>query len=75
MSHAMMKGALPNNLANEVSDAIYKALKSGMETDEAVCVVIAVAADYARGAYGDGYLPELAKVITSRPAHAPAAKE
>jgi hypothetical protein len=53
-------------LGNAVSDAIHAALKKGMEIDEACCCVVAVAADYARGEYGDDYLPQLAQVITRR---------
>jgi hypothetical protein len=59
-------GALPAELANAVSDAIAFAIKRGMEVDEAVCVAIGVAADYARGEYGDGFLKDLADVITAR---------
>jgi hypothetical protein len=53
-------------LATAISDAIHAALKRGMEMDEAVSCVVAVAADYARGEYGNDYLPKLATVITRR---------
>lgn len=59
-------GHLPNTLANAVSDAIHAALEGGMETDEAVCVVAGVAADYGRGEYGAGYLKNLAGVVLER---------
>jgi hypothetical protein len=63
---SITSGTLPNKLAEAVSAAIYSAMQSGMEPDEACCIVAAVAADYARGGYGDEYLPHLAKVITDR---------
>lgn len=53
-------------LGNAVSDAIHAALKRGMAVDEAVCCVVAVAADYGRGEYGDDYLPQLAEVVVRR---------
>jgi hypothetical protein len=54
------------DLANAVSDAVNAALKRGMAADEAACVVVQVAADYARGAYGNAYLLELAQVVIDR---------
>ncbi len=63
---SLLTGELPARLANEVSDAIHRALQSGMEADEAACVAAAVAADYARRAYGDEYLPALASVVARR---------
>ena len=63
---AIATGILPRTLANSVSDAIAAAMKLGMEPDEAACIVVAVAADYARCYYGDKYLPHLAKAVTSR---------
>lgn len=63
---ATVSGKLPANLANMVADAIYSALIAGMEPDEACCVAVAVAADYARHFYGDAYMVDLAKVITER---------
>ena len=63
---AMTAGRLPNELANAISDAINSAIERGMEPDEAACISVAVAADYARGYYGDAYLPHLAKAVTAR---------
>lgn len=56
-------GALPRDLGNGVSDAIHAALIRGMEIDEAACIVIAVACDYARGQYGDAFLESLVKIV------------
>jgi hypothetical protein len=56
-------GAAHAALANSVSDAI---VASGLDVDVAVCVVAAVAADYARMDLGDGYLPQLAEVVLTR---------
>jgi hypothetical protein len=53
----------------EISDAIHRATKRGMRVDEAACVVVSVAADYARGAYGDEYLESLCTVIRERAQH------
>lgn len=61
-----MRGQLPNELAQAVSAAIFQALQKGMEPDEAACVVVAVATDYARNAYGPEYLPLLASVVIAR---------
>lgn len=61
-------GRLPTSLANDVSDAIAKALRKGMEIDEAACVVLSVACDYARNEYGDEYLESLAKLIAAQAA-------
>lgn len=62
----ILSGQLPTDLANEVSDAIHRALERGMDVDEAVCVVAAVAADYARSEYGDAFLPQLASIVTAQ---------
>lgn len=72
MNEARISGALPTMLANAVSGAITAALERGMEMDEACCVAVAVIADYARFAYGAGYLDELAFVLRER-ANAPQA--
>lgn len=64
--HSVISGPMVAKLSNDVSDAIHAALKKGMETDEVCCVVIAVAADYARLDYGPAYLHELAAVILRR---------
>jgi hypothetical protein len=53
-------------LGNEISDAIFRAISAGMGIDDAVCIVAAVAADYARGEYGDEYLKSLAQVVTKQ---------
>jgi hypothetical protein len=53
-------------LANAVSDAIAEAQKAGLRIDEAVCIVAGVAADYARGEYGDAYLTLLAEVVSDQ---------
>lgn len=66
MGKMTVTGRLPNDLANSVSDAIHAAQQAGMECDEAVCVAIGVAADYARIEYGDGYLLALCDVLMSR---------
>lgn len=63
---AVMSGPLPAILSNAVSDAIFEALENGMEVDEAACVVVSVAADYAREGYGNDYLSELAEVVRHR---------
>lgn len=62
--HATVTGETPAILGNAVSDAIYAATSKGMGIDEAVSVVVAVAADYARDAYGPEYVVELAKALT-----------
>lgn len=61
-----LTGELPTTLANAISDAIHAALDRGMEVDEAVCVSLAVCADYGRGHYGDEYLDDMADIITSK---------
>lgn len=65
MSGQLVLGRGPNfaNLANTISDAIFAALERGMEPDEAVSCVVAVAADYGREAYGDNYLKGLAGIV------------
>lgn len=63
-------GELPNELANAISNAIAAALKKGLGTDIATCIAVGVAADYARGQYGNLYLPQLASVVIAR-AHEP----
>ena len=62
-SNSTLTGPLPAQLASAISDAIHAALEMGMEHDEAACVVVAVAADYGRMAYGDAYLKGLANVV------------
>lgn len=63
---SILTGSLPAELANAVSDAIFAAQQRGMELDEAVCVVLGVAADYGRAEYSDRYLPALCSVVLSR---------
>lgn len=55
-------------LANAVSDVIARAIELGLEVDQAACVTVAVAADYARGEYGPDYLTKLSKVVVARAA-------
>jgi hypothetical protein len=50
MQRGQLSGPLPQALMNEISDAIHRATKRGMRVDEATCVVVSTAADYARGA-------------------------
>jgi hypothetical protein len=66
MTAGRLTGRLPAELGNAVSDAIHAAVAAGMAMDEAVCVVVAVAADYGRLEYGAGYLRELADVVMRR---------
>jgi len=65
-SGSLLSGRLPAALSNAVSDAIHAALESGMEIDEAACVVVSVASDYARLQYGNDYLGALANVVLHR---------
>lgn len=65
-SKSRLTGRLPAALAVAVSDAIHAAVSNGMQVDEAVCIVVAVAADYARGEYGNKYLKDLASVVIER---------
>ena len=53
-----------SDLGNEVSDAINRAMRRGLECDQACSVVAQVAADYFRGTYGNNDLPGLASIIT-----------
>lgn len=64
-----ISGKLPRDLGQSVSDAIYKACTSGMSVDEAASVVVAVAADYWRDAYGAQTVGRLAEVIKDRASH------
>lgn len=66
MKKTTLSGELPRRLAQGISDAIHKAVKSGMELDEACCVGVSVIADYARAAYGPGYLAPLSGVLLER---------
>ena len=66
MKNSLMSGRLPADLSNAISDAIHAAIERGMDVDEAACVVVSVAADYARMEYGNDYLGALAEVIKHR---------
>lgn len=66
MKKTTLTGELPRRLAQGISDAIHSAVKSGMELDEACCIGVAVIADYARAAYGPGYLTPLSGVLLER---------
>jgi len=59
----LLSGPLPTKLGNTVSDAIYAAIQSGMECDEAVCVVLKVAIDYGVQGYGQQYIERLREAI------------
>lgn len=48
---AIASGPLPAALANAVSNAIFVAIKAGMEVDEACSVTVGVVADYWKQAY------------------------
>lgn len=61
--HATLTGRTPATLANEVSDAINKALRAGMEPDAAISVAMQVLIDHACHAYGPSYPAALARVI------------
>jgi hypothetical protein len=50
-------------LGQAIADAIHQALEAGLEVDQAACITVAVAADYARATYGPDYLNALAKVV------------
>lgn len=71
MGEASVSGVLPRDLGNAVSDAFFAATERGMEPDEAVCVVIGVAVDYARSYYGDDYAKQLSGLILKMCAHPP----
>lgn len=62
----IVTGAIPNDFANEVAALIDSALARGFDLDVAVCIMIGVAADYARSEYGDRYLKPLCDVIRYR---------
>ncbi len=56
-----------SNLANAIAVQIEYAVEDcGLGVDDAVCVVVQVAADYARSQYGSAYLPQLARLIIGR---------
>jgi len=56
------------NLANETVDFIVAAVQGhNLELDEAVCVIVTVCADLAKGQYGVEYLAGLAQVVLESP--------
>lgn len=61
-----ISGAVPAALGNAVSDAIIAALHQGLTPDQAACITVTVAADYARETYGNDYLLALANVVILR---------
>jgi ribosomal protein S18 acetylase RimI-like enzyme len=61
-----LTGRLPAQFANKISDVIHEFVNRGMEVDEASCIAVAVAADYARSNYGNSYLGSLTEVIRER---------
>lgn len=62
-----VSGAPQAALGNAISDAIVAAVnKDGLGLDDAVCIAIAVAADYGRAAYGTRYLASLAQIVLLR---------
>lgn len=65
-TQVIVTGAMPNDFANEIAAAIDSAQERGLDLDVAVCVVVGVAADYARAEYGDKYLDALADVLKYR---------
>jgi hypothetical protein len=68
---AIGKGDSFVQLANDVSDAMARAMRErGMSPDQACAVVACVAADHTRMNYGDGYLLRLAQIIVERHKHA-----
>lgn len=69
MADAYLKGKLPTDLANAVSEAMGDAMTRGMAADEACYVVAAVAADYLRANYCDARLAGLAETVRRRSEH------
>ncbi len=54
-------------LANQIAMTIEAACERlGLDVDEALCIVVAVAADYGRSEYGNDFLPKLAEVVATR---------
>lgn len=65
----LLSGSLPRDLGNAVSDAIWDACERGLSLDAAICVVLAVAADYAKQDIGDHFVErftEIAKMNAQR---------
>lgn len=61
-----ISGPKAAQLANSVSEAIKQAVEEGLDTDLAACVVVQVAADYARVEYGTSFLIDLANIVQER---------
>ncbi|RYG55519.1 MAG: hypothetical protein EON56_05520 [Alphaproteobacteria bacterium] len=54
-------------VANATAELMETAIeKLGLEVDVVCCLVAQVAADFARGQYGDAYLRKLADVVLER---------
>lgn len=64
IGQATLRGKLPTELANDVSDRIFAATVKGMSPGEAACVTVAVAADYYRNEHGT--MDGLADVVGER---------
>lgn len=60
---------LHSALGQHTSTMIWIAQQNGIPMDEALCVVIAVVADYARVSYGNEYLKHLCDVLMKRAEH------
>lgn len=62
-----VRGSKHNNLAEAITRAIVQAVnEEGLRLDDAVCVTVSVAADFARAEIDDGYLDGLAQVVRDR---------
>lgn len=55
-----------NDLANALATTLAETVDRGMAPDEAASVAAAVAADFGRAFFGDGYLPGLADIVQSQ---------
>lgn len=65
-SDGTLSGRSPNMLATDIAKAMQSAGRRGMDLDQALCVLVQVAADYARGEYGPEYVEALGKVMRDR---------
>uniref|UniRef100_E6VFJ2 Uncharacterized protein n=1 Tax=Rhodopseudomonas palustris (strain DX-1) TaxID=652103 RepID=E6VFJ2_RHOPX len=63
----ILSGAKFAAIANRASDFINSELRLGNSTDEVVCILVRVAADYAAAEYGLDYLEGLAHVLRESP--------
>jgi hypothetical protein len=66
MSFETVNGPDQSEFANRISKVISDAEKNGMAIDEAVCIAVAVASDYALHNYGKDYLDFLAKIVLAK---------